>query len=497
MTSTRTGLIAWDAEISPAEVWEQATSLAGRLRTRNLASSGPVAVMARNSAQTIVAYLATVLSGATLVPLNIHLGHEELAVMLGDAGVDHVIVDDTTHELVAAAADRSGRRIGVLPLRLGHDSTVLIGDLADEEVTTLDRVAAPMLFSSGTTGRPKRVRMPPFLFPDGSTIEEFRAWARSSRFAPYGPHLVSGPLYHSGPLQAVWLLAVGVTIIIPRRFGAIEILETIERERVATTLMVPTHFVRLLKARDEAHRIFDVSSLKHVTQTGSGCPEQVKREMLAWWGPIFMETYGGTESGGLCFISSEEWLSHPGSVGRSRPGIRAFAAAGDGTELPPGEEGRLWFEDASGRGIRYEDEPQLTARAHLRPGVFTLGEVGRVDSEGYVYITDRDTDKVVSGGVNLYPAECERVLETHPDVVDVAAIGVPNPEMGEELRALVVLRSGASVSPEDLIEYCRENLSSLKAPRSVLIVGDLQRTPMGKLNRRELRARYGNESVVA
>ena len=496
MSSARTGLIAWDAEVSSDEVWRQATALAGRLRSRILDAPGPVGIIARNSAQTIMAYLATVLSGATLVPLSVHLGEEELAAMLVDAGVRHVIVDDSTHDLVSAVGAGAGGDIAILPVRLGHGSTFMIGDLASERVATLDRVAAPMLFSSGTTGRPKRVRMPPFLFPDGSSVDEFLAWARSSRFAPYGPHLVSGPLYHSGPLQAVWLLAVGVTIVIPRRFEPLEILKTIEHEKVATTLMVPTHFVRLLKCRDESNRVFDVSSMQHVTQTGSGCPEQVKREMLAWWGPIFMETYGGTESGGLCFISSQEWLSHPGSVGRTRPGIRAFAATADGVALPPGEEGKLWFEDASGRGIRYEDEPELTAQAHLRPGVFTLGEVGQVDPDGYVYITDRDTDKVVSGGVNLFPAECERVLETHPDVADVAAIGVPDMEMGEQLRALVVLRPGASAGTEELIDYCRRNLSSLKAPRSVLIVDDLMRTPMGKLNRRELRDRFGSPSAV-
>lgn len=496
MNTPRTGLIAWDAELSPDEVWRRAADLAGRLRSRILTSPGPVAVMARNSAQTIMAYLATVLSGATLVPLNTHLGEMELAEMLTDAGVRHVIVDDTTRQLVTAAAARSGGEIGVLPLGLDPDSSVVIGDLIREKVAPLDRVAAPMLFSSGTTGRPKRVRLPQFLFPDGASVEDFLGWGRTSRFAPYGPHLVAGPLYHSGPLQAVWLLSVGVTIVIPRQFDPAEILATIERFQVATTLMVPTHFVRLLKARYESTRTFDVSSIRHVTQTGSGCPEQVKRAMLDWWGPVFMETYGGTESGGLCFISSEEWLAHPGSVGRTRPSIRAFAADEDGQELPSGQEGKLWFEDATGRGIRYEDEPELTARAHLRPGVFTLGEVGRVDPDGYVYITDRDTDKVVSGGVNLYPAECERVLETHPDVVDVAAIGVAHPEMGEELRALVVLRPGASVSPDDLIGYCRRNLSTLKAPRSVLIVDDLMRTPMGKLKRRDLRARFGQPSAV-
>src|SRR5262249_7645412 len=174
------------------------------------------------------------------------------------------------------------------------------------------------------------------------------------------------------------------------------------------------------------------------------------------------------------------------SVGRALPGYRAFAAADDGAELPAGHTGRLYFEDGSGRGIRYEGEPGLTAAAHLRPGVFTLGEIGKVDADGYVFITDRDSDKVVSGGVNIYPAEAERVLATHPAVADVAAFGIPDPEMGEQLRAVVVLREGAQAGAPELIDFCRARLSTLKAPRSVLFAGELGRGPMGKVSRRDL-----------
>jgi long-chain acyl-CoA synthetase len=210
---------------------------------------------------------------------------------------------------------------------------------------------------------------------------------------------------------------------------------------------------------------------------------------------VFLETYGGTETGGICFITTEEWLVRPNSVGRTLPGYRAFAVSDDGTELPANRVGQLYFEDRDGRGIRYEGEPDRTARAHLRPGIFTLGEIGKVDEDGYVFITDRDSDKVVSGGVNIYPAEAERVLATHPAVADVAAFGVPDPEMGKQLRAVVVLKDGAEASDQELIGYCRAKLSTLKAPRSVLFAGDLGRGPMGKISRRELKHRFGAQAT--
>ncbi|WFR72597.1 AMP-binding protein [Prescottella defluvii] len=281
-----------------------------------------------------------------------------------------------------------------------------------------------------------------------------------------GPHLVSGPLYHSGPIQATALLVSGVPVHVPPRFDPTVILETIERERIASTLMVPTHFVRLLRAREEAAREYDVSSIRLVTQTGAGCAEEVKRKMIDWWGEVFLQTYGGTETGGVCAITTAEWLQRPNSVGCAIRGIRAFVVDDAGTELPPGAEGRLFFESESGWGIEYENEPELTAAAHLRPGVFTLGEIGRVDPDGYVFLTDRDSDKIVTGGVNIYPAESERVLSEHPAVSDVAVIGIAHPEMGEEAVALVVRADGTDPTESELVSFCRSRLSAVKTPVS-------------------------------
>jgi long-chain acyl-CoA synthetase len=312
-------------------------------------------------------------------------------------------------------------------------------------------------------------------------------------FAALGPHLVVGPMYHTGPLTSVRLLAGGVPLVVMRRFDPEAVLAAIATHRPGSSQMVPTHFVRLLALPPEVRSAYDVSSLRAVGQTGAACPIEVKRRMIEWWGPVFLEVYGGSEVGVLCSISSPEWLDHPGSVGRPRDQFSALVVDDDGAALPPGREGRLYFRDATGRGIVYRNDPAKTAAAHLEPGVFTLGEVGYVDEDGYVFITDRFSDMVVSGGVNLYPAEAEQVLVEHPQVADVACIGVPDAEMGERLVALVVCTAGDPPEPEAVLAWCRERLSHFKCPREVRFVADLARDPMGKLNKRRLRDRWGEE----
>ena len=213
--------------------------------------------------------------------------------------------------------------------------------------------------------------------------------------------------------------------------------------------------------------------------------------MIEWWGPVFIEAYGATEVGTTCQITSEEWLAHPGSVGRAVPPFSALVIDDDGRQLPRNREGQLYFADSTGRGVVYHGDPEKSVAAHLRPGVFTLGEVGFVDGDGYVYITDRVSDMVLSGGVNIYPAESEQVLAEHPDVSDVAVIGVPHAEMGEELLALVVpVDTSAPPPAAELIAFCRQRMAHYKCPRTVEFVSTVGRTTMGKVNKRALRARY-------
>ena len=457
-----------------------------------------LAVFADNCAETVLVHLGGLFGSASTVPINHHLRVGEAAYVLADSGARMVFTGGSDVEVAVAAAREAGVAQvvawGVDRDRLPGGVTPWADWLAasSQAPPRTDVVPRPhLIYTSGTTGRPRGVEQPPAMFPGGHDMVEHVERLRSNRFAPYGTHLVAGPLHHTGPIQAVRLLAVGVPLTIPGRFDAERILATIERDRVETSVMVPTHFSRLLTLPDEVRARYDVSSLRLVSHTGAPCPPAIKRAMIDWWGPILIDAYGGTESGTVCSITSPEWLQRPGSVGRAIPPFSALVVDEEGHELPAGEEGRLYFRDATGRGIVYRGDPDKTAAAHLEPGVFTLGEIGYVDDEGYVFLTDRFSDMVLSGGVNLYPAEAEQVLAAHPAIADVAVIGVPNDDLGEELKALVVPVDAADPPTEaELLAFCRERLTSMKCPRSVELVATVGRTAMGKVDKRALRAPY-------
>ena len=263
-------------------------------------------------------------------------------------------------------------------------------------------------------------------------LSRFKAAALERSGGIRGPQLVVGPMYHTGPLSATRQLIGGIPSVILGRFNAENTLAAIEKHRIISTLMVPTHFVRLLALPDDVKAKYDISSIASISHTGAKCPVDVKRSMIEWFGPVFMDAYGASEVGTTCLILSEEWLKYPGSVGKAVPPFTAMILDDENNELPPNTEGRLFFEDATGRGVVYHNDPEKSAAAHIAPGVFTLGEIAYMNEEGYVFITDRFSDMVVSGGVNIYPAEAEQVLIDHPSVLDVACIGVPNKDMGEE-----------------------------------------------------------------
>ena len=354
-----------------------------------------------------------------------------------------------------------------------------------------------LIYTSGTTGLPKGTELPPTMFAGGTTMDEHVARLGQSGFAMFGAHLVVGPMYHTGPLSGMRLLAAGIPSVILGRFDAESTLAAIERYRAETTVMVPTHFVRLLALPDEVKERYDVSSMKLMAHTGAKCPIDVKAAMIEWFGPVFRDAYGASEVGTVCSIGSEEWMTHQGSVGRAIEPFTALILDDDMAELPPKREGRLYFRDATGRGIVYPNDPDKTAASNPEPGLFTLGEIGYLDDDGYVYITDRFSDMVVSGGVNIYPAEAELRLIEHPGVADVACIGVPHPEMGEVLEALVVAEQRDDpLDPGELADWLRDRLSHHKCPRKYTLVEDLQRSQMGKLNKRRLRDAYLNNTIA-
>ncbi len=452
-----------------------------------------VAVFAPNATETALAHLAGALAGVSVVPISFHLGVEETAHILADSGAGVVFVGPSTAEIGREAASRSGGA-RVIGWRGASDRGA---ESWQDWLTTADGAApspevpprANLMYTSGTTGVPKGTELPPASLLGARTVAELqKKWSEQS-WAEHGRHLVVGPLHHTGPQIGVRLLGGGVPVFVLPRFDAERTLATIESFAPGSTLMVPTHFIRLLALPEATRKRYDLSSLRLVYHTGAACPVDVKRAMLAWWGPVLYEAYGATEVGTTCRIGPEEWLAHPGSVGRAVPPFEALVVDDDGRPLPAGDTGRLYFRDATGRGIVYHNDPAKSAQAHIAPGVFTLGEIGHVDEDGFVYITDRFSDMIVSGGVNIYPAEAEQVLVDHPAVQDVACIGVPHPEMGEELVALVQAADPDIPLPVDeLIALCRERLAHYKCPRRIVSWSDLGRNAMGKVNKKSLRA---------
>jgi len=452
-----------------------------------------VAVFAPNSAENVIAYVAGIEGGVSTVPASYHLTAGELAYILRDSGTSVLLVGPETQAIGMAAAAEVG-----VPLVVGWrcekrdglvdwDAWLAAASDADPDPT---RQPMPHLhYTSGTTGRPKATNTPVQYWPDADTIAEFADLIRPK--ATPSPGLAVGPLYHTGPLGQARNVFAGTALVVMSHFDAEEALRLIERHRVAGAVMVPTHFQRFLALPEDVRARYDVSSMKRLAHTGAACPRYVKQAMIDWFGPVLVEAYGGTEAGSTTFITSPEWLERPGSVGKAQPPFTTLIVGDDGNELPPYREGQVYFRDATGRGIVYEGDPEKTAAAHIAPGVFTLGEVGYLDEEGYLFITDRVSDMIVSGGVNIYPAEAEHVLVRHPKVADVAVLGVPNAEMGEEVKALVIAKDPADPpTPEELNAFCRASLAGFKCPRSYDFVDDIGRTVMGKINKKALRQKY-------
>tara|TARA_B100000686_G_C16785372_1_gene974854 strand:- start:1907 stop:3229 length:1323 start_codon:yes stop_codon:yes gene_type:complete len=354
---------------------------------------------------------------------------------------------------------------------------------------------ADMLYSSGTTGRPKGVKVPlpdtPLGETDGvTTLMEFLFGASSESV-----YLSPAPLYHAAPLRFCRAVQkLGGTVVVMPRFDPIEMLQSIEKYEITFLQAVPTMFVRLLKLEKSQRESFDVSSLETVVHAAAPCPIPVKKQMIEWWGPIIHEYYAGTEGNGFCYCNSEDWLAHEGTVGRAIQGI-LHIVDDEGNELPTGEIGGVYFESDS--EFVYHNDPEKTKGARLDNGWSTLGDIGKVDGDGFLYLTDRKAFMIISGGVNIYPQEAENVLTMHDKVLDVAVFGVPNDDLGEEVKAVVQLINPDSASPnveKELLVYCQENLAKVKCPKSIDFREELPRHPTGKLYKRLLRDEYWGDS---
>jgi acyl-CoA synthetase (AMP-forming)/AMP-acid ligase II len=485
--------------------WEEVDEIINRAANIILGSDlgvkRRVAVFAENASETALAHLGGLFGGASSVPVNFHLTSEEASYILKDSESQILFIDNKTADRGIAAAKEAGITQVVGWNCQEHKDVInweewLLTGLADpspDAVTPLPN----LLYTSGTTGLPKGTELPPTMFAGGSTMTEHIKGLSQSGFAEFGTHLVVGPMYHTGPLSGMRLLTLGIPSVILGRFDAETTLAAIDKYKTESALMVPTHFVRMLGLPEEVKEKYDVSSMKFAAHTGAKCPVDVMREMIDWWGPIFRDAYGASEVGTVCAITSEEWLENPGSVGKAIPPFTAYVLDEDLNDLPVGTEGRLFFRDSTGRGIIYPNDSEKTAQANPEPGLFTLGEIGYMNENGYVFITDRFSDMVVSGGVNLYPAEAEQVLIDHQEIADVACIGIPHKDLGEELIALIVPTDPTSqLNMEEITKWLRERLSHYKCPRSYNTVPTLLRNTMGKINKRKLRDAYLNGELA-
>jgi len=485
--------------------WEQVDEIINRVANLlldiDLGSKRRLAVFTENASETALAHLGALFGGCSSVPVNFHLTAEEASYILKDSESQILFVDNITADRGILAAREAGVELVIgwncenykqitnwsEWLETGSPET------SPDKVTPLPN----LLYTSGTTGLPKGTELPPTMFAGGSTMTEHIKGLSKSGFAEFGTHLVVGPMYHTGPLSGMRLLTLGIPSVILGRFDAESTLAAIEQHETESTVMVPTHFVRMLALPEETKKKYDISSMKFAAHTGAKCPVDVMRAMIEWWGPVFRDAYGASEVGTVCAITSEEWINHPGSVGRSIPPFTAFVLDNDLNELPPNTEGRLFFRDSTGRGIVYPNDAEKTASANPEPGLFTLGEIGYMNKDGYVFITDRFSDMVVSGGVNLYPAEAEQLLIDHPEVADVGCIGVPNDDLGEELKALIIANDSEShPNTEEISNWLKDRLSHYKCPRSYEIVSTLNRNTMGKINKRKLRDSYLNGDLT-
>jgi acyl-CoA synthetase (AMP-forming)/AMP-acid ligase II len=475
------------------ELDERSNRGAQLFRRLGLKVGDGVAIFMENNVHYLPLCWAAQRSGLFYTCISSRLTAGEVEYIVKDCGAKVFI---TSKPIGPVAAELADRLPGVKKFMLG--GTIPGYDSGEEAVRTMpatpvadETPGADLLYSSGTTGRPKGVKR---ALAGGklTDVSPFLMLAKMLySFDENSIYLSPAPLYHAAPLRYnMTVHNFGGTCIVMEHFDAEEALRLIQKYKTTHSQWVPTMFVRMLKLPEEARRKYDVSSMKVAIHAAAPCPIPVKRQMIEWWGPVIFEYYAGTEGNGFCAIKSDEWLAHPGSVGKALLG-ELHIVGEDGKECATGEAGTIYF--ANGPEFSYHNDPKKTAEARNEQGWSTLGDVGYVDKDGYLFLTDRKAFMIISGGVNIYPQEAENVIINHPKVADVAVIGIPNEDFGEEVKAVVQPMNWADATPalaDELIAYCRQHLSQIKCPRSVDFERELPRHPTGKLYKRLLRDRY-------
>ncbi|NMN93839.1 acyl-CoA synthetase [Antrihabitans stalactiti] len=491
-------------EMSYRELDDSSRQLAVALADLGLRRGDVVAMFSDNAVECFTIYWAALRSGLYLTAINFHLTAEEAAYIVRDCDAKVLIASgrlETLAEDVRRLAPEIEHAFSFEGELAGFGSYAdLLVSGGDRELAEQPR-GSDMLYSSGTTGRPKGIKPP--LLPiavdePGDALTALAGQMFGINAADV--YLSPAPIYHAAPLR--WCGAVhayGGTVVVMERFRAEDALAAIEKHGVTVAQLVPTMFVRMLQLDAGVRNSYDVSSLRIAMHAAAPCPKDVKLAMIEWLGPILIEYYGSTEGAGITVINSQEWATKQGSVGRSMLGP-VHVCNEDGDELPAGEPGLVYFERAE-RPFEYHKDLAKTKQAEhpAHANWTTVGDIGYVDSDGYLYLTDRQSFMIISGGVNIYPQEVEDVLTLHPAVFDVAVIGVPDPAMGEQVKAVVQLRDGIVPSDEladELIAHARTKVAAYKAPKSLDFVSSLPRTETGKMMKRLLVARYTAQPAV-
>ena len=484
--------------LSFAELERRSVQLAHVLHDAGLRPGDVVALLTENSLRAFEVYWAAVRSGLYITAVNFRLKPDEVAYIVDDCGAAALIVSAEQAATAEAITDQTAK----VTLRLAFGGPVTGHAGYEETIAAASAVpfddqprGATMLYSSGTTGRPKGVR-PPLSGVQVAEPGEALVTLASQFFGVNTEtvYLSPGPIYHAAPLR--WsgaVQALGGTVVMMKKFDAEQALRTVGERHVTHGQFVPTMFIRMLRLPPEVRDRYDVSSLRVAIHAAAPCPVEVKQKMIDWWGPILVEYYAGTESNGMTVIDSATWLTKPGSVGQSVLGTVRICAD-DGTELAAGEIGGVYFKRDAVPFAYHNDPDQTRAAQHPRhPAWTTLGDIGYLDEDGFLFLTDRQAFMIISGGVNIYPQETENVLALHPAVYDVAVIGVPDPEMGESVAAFIQPAAGAVPGPElarEIVTFVKSKIAGFKAPKVVRFVDALPRTETGKLMKSELKAKY-------
>ncbi|MEH6548890.1 MAG: AMP-binding protein [Pseudomonadales bacterium] len=498
LRGTDPALIDERGKTSWKELNSRVNQLIAAFSANGIHQGDTIAIFAGNCREYFELLTAATHAGIIYVPVNWHFTAKELAYVIDDAGCKQLFIEGqfiehaTQLQNIQCISIRQSME-GPIPGFIDYEH--YLGEHSSDE-PSVEYLGASMFYTSGTTGKPKGVKTITNGEPVPIEILPMIAEGMTAMLTiqASGTTLLCGPIYHSGQWAFSFpALIIGSTVVIRHKFDPAETLQLIDEHQVTNVHMVPTQFHRLLDLSDSIRHTFSGNSLDAVWHGAAPCGPEVKQQMIDWWGPVINEYYGSTEGSIVAISSTQDWLDKPGTMGKPTPTVEIKIIDDNGNEVAQGDTGDIYVRNLTGSEFEYHNEPEKTQAAHLAPGLFTFGDIGYLDEDGYLFLSDRKIDMIISGGVNIYPAEIETALSTHPAVYDVAVFGIPNKEYGEEVKAAICLMPGHDENEtltNDLIAHCRNLLAGYKAPKSIDYLDVMPRHETGKLYKRLLKDPY-------